>query len=110
MRGKLWPPIDLAAVAVPPLVWPAFDNGPTAFYVLQGLLVAYLGFRLRSLGWQWIPVSWFAAFVGGQQAVCGALYVADGGHICDAGTHLPFSVITALSLTLCVLYYRSRHG
>lgn len=105
------PLLDLLAIAVPYLAWPLFrPHGQAAHYVMVGALVVYFGWRLRSLGWQWLPVAWFASLVGAQQAVCGSLFVANGGHVCDDGTGYPFSVLTALALTLCALYYRSRHG
>lgn len=114
MLGKRAPVVDVLAIAAPFLLWPAFDGlsptaGRVAFYSMSGLLVAYLGWRLRSVaGWQWIPVMLFSWFVGGQQFVCGLLFEHNGKHICDAGTGIPWVLITGAALAVIAAYYASR--
>lgn len=76
---------------------------------MQGLLIAYLAWRLRVLaGWQWIPAMLFAWFVGGQQFVCGLLYEHSGKSICDAGSGFPWVLLTCAALALICSYYASR--
>lgn len=109
------PPIaDLIAVAIPYLSWPLFNrytstSGRVAFYCMLGALVVYSWWRVRQiLGWRWKPVAWFAAWVGSQQATCGLLYEARGGHVCDDGTGIPFVLLTTLFLLVIAAYYALR--
>lgn len=113
---KVPPELDLLAIAVPYLLWPAFQHisptsGRVAFYCMGGLLVIYSGWRIRRLaGWQWVPVMWFAAFVGSQQAVCGLLFEAKGQHICDSGTGFPWILLTVTALALFAAYYARKRN
>ncbi len=105
------PIVDLAVFAAPFLSWQLFKDGPTAFYVMQGLLVGYAAWRIRVLaGWKWIPFICFAWFVAAQQALCGALFQPRGGHICDDNTGIPWILITDTVAIMIAAYYSWRHS
>lgn len=104
------PLVDLVAFALPFLGWQLFKDGPTAFYVMQGLLICYAAWRVRRLaGWRWAPFMFFAWFVGLQQAACGALFPPRGGHICDDGTGFPFILVTDTVCAMVAAYYSWRN-
>jgi hypothetical protein len=108
------PAVDLLAIATPYLLWPAFDDisptsGRVSFYVLQGLFICYIGWRLKVFaGWRWIPVMVYGFFVGGQQAICGLLFEHSGKHVCDAGTGFPWILLTVTALAIFAAYYARR--
>jgi len=76
--------------------WQAFSDGPLAFYVMAGLLIALLLWVIgKEKRGNWWPVCLFGMSLGGMQAGCGLLYAGDGkSFICDSGTGLPLSLVT----------------
>lgn len=112
--SKVGPVVDLFAIATPYLLWPAFNDisptsGRISWYVMCGVLLGYLGWRIRVFaGWRWIPVMLFAWFIGAQQAVCGLLFEHTGSHQCDRGTGFPWVLVTALVLCVFGIYYATR--
>lgn len=91
--------------------WQLFPDGPLANYIMTGLLVAYLCGRLAWNSPLW-PAYGYGGLVGLLTAGCGGLYAAeaDSYHVlCDKGTGLPISIITAgLALASAALLIRSK--
>lgn len=95
--AEMNPATLLGALTIAYAGWQVFDDGPMAFYVMAGLLIAGLLWQIaRDNGGQWWPVCVFGIVLGFMQAGCGVMYsVLDGrSFICDAGTGLPLSLAT----------------
>ena len=90
--------------------WQLFEDGPLAFYVSVGLLIAVL---LRMVwtarGKEWRPVCLFGISLGLMQAGCGAAFSGNGrSFVCDSGTGLPISAIVFAGAFGLAVYYAAR--
>lgn len=92
-------------------VWQIFSDGPQAFYVSCGVLVAVLLLEIGRLrGGDWWPVCWYGAALGATQAACGSLFAGDGStFICDSGTGVPISLMTFTAGGFVALELLRRH-
>lgn len=101
--------LRLAAFAAVFMGWQFFPDGPLAYYIACGALIAALCIeRAHSIKTKtaWIVYGYGAA-MGSMSAACGGLYAeqADGYSIlCDKGTGLPVSLISGSLLLVAAAY------
>lgn len=100
--------LQLAAFAAVFMGWQIFQDGPLAYYMACGLLIALLCIqRARALGGVAWAIYGYGASMGIMSATCGGLYAAkaDGySMLCDKGTGLPISLISGGALLLVAAY------
>lgn len=100
--------LRLAAVAAVFMGWQLFDDGPLAYYIGAGLLIAALSIEraFTSPGRTWAVYA-FCACEGITTSACGGMYVAhaDARHfLCDRGSGLPVSLFSGLLALACAAY------
>jgi hypothetical protein len=99
---------QLAIIVAANMVWPAFKDGPRAFYVISALLIVYLCVLLAWKSKLW-PVFLYGALMALMTAGCGAFFEADGSRfVCDSGTGAPVSLISGLGALLLIGYMLAR--
>lgn len=107
--------LQLTAFAAVFMGWQAFPDGPLAYYMACGLLIALLCIqRARALGGVAWAIYGYGAAMGTMSAACGGLYAtqADGfSMLCDKGTGLPISLISGSALLVAAVYvYKKGSG
>jgi hypothetical protein len=105
----------LAAMVSTWMGWALFSDGPLAYYMAAGALLALLSYLLKDRGGAWVPVAWYGVSIGSLVFTCGGLYgaEADGySFLCDKGTGLPVSTFTGLGAVIAAraIYRKQRHA
>lgn len=100
--------VRLVGVAAVFMGWQLAPDGPLAYYIGAGLLIAWLALEraVTAPGKAWAVYA-YAAFCGLSTSTCGAMYAAgaDARHfLCDRGTGLPVSLLSGLLALAAVLY------
>lgn len=78
--------------------WQAFNDGPLAHYIFEGLLLAVLLAKIAlDNGREWFAVCGFGALLGLLQSGCGVFYDwGSAGFVCDSTTGRPVSLVVAI--------------
>lgn len=100
--------LRFAFVAAVFMGWQVFQDGPLAYYIAAGLLIAWLAAEraLTVTGKAWAIYAW-CSVQGITTSACGGLYAAqsDARHfLCDRGAGLPVSLFSGLLALAVVLY------